>query len=68
MFETSVAVAGTVLTEPRDREVGGNRVISFVVASNSRRYDRSGEQWVDGDRLVATIYCRRRVADGVSGA
>jgi len=29
----------------------GTRVTNFRVASNSRRYDKEAEQWVDGDRL-----------------
>ncbi|MBK0868162.1 MULTISPECIES: single-stranded DNA-binding protein [unclassified Saccharopolyspora] len=67
MFETGVAVVGTVLTEPRTREVSGSKVVSFRVGSSARRFDKTTEQWVDGDRLVATVNCWRRVADGVDG-
>ncbi len=68
MFETTVAVVGTVLSEPRIRETpGGERVVSFRLAGNSRRYDKEAEKWVDGDRLIVTVHCWRRVADGVIG-
>lgn len=68
MFETTVAVVGTVLTEPRIRTIpGGERVVSFRLAGNSRRYDREAERWTDGDRLIVTVNCWRRVADGVIG-
>ena len=68
MFETTVAVVGTVLTEPRVHTfTDGDRVVSFRLAGNSRRYDRNAERWVDGDRLIVTVHCRRRVADGVIG-
>lgn len=68
MFETTVAVVGTVLTEPKIRETSqGDRVVSFRLAGNSRRYDKEAEKWVDGDRLVVTVHCWRRVADGVIG-
>ncbi|MEV0701528.1 single-stranded DNA-binding protein [Saccharopolyspora sp. NPDC050389] len=67
MFETQVTVAGYVITEPVVRETpNGNRVVSFRVAATSRRFDRDTEEWVDGDRFLATVNCWKRLADGVA--
>jgi single-strand DNA-binding protein len=68
MFETTVTVVGNVITEPQVRETSGGRVASFRVVGTSRRFDRSTERWVDGDRFFATVNCWKRVADGVTNA
>lgn len=68
MFETTVAVTGNVVTDPEVRETSrGDRVVSFRVASTARRFDKSTETWVDGNRFFATVKCWRRLADGVGG-
>lgn len=67
MFETIVAVVGSVVTEPRVRETsGGDRVASFRVLSTARRFDRQAQRWVDGDRFFATVNCWRHLAEGVA--
>jgi single-strand DNA-binding protein len=68
MFETTVTVVGTAITEPQARETSGGRVASFRVVGTSRRYDRDGQRWVNGDRFFATVNCWKRLADGVSRA
>ncbi len=67
MFETPVTLVGNVLSSPKTRETPqGTKVVSFRMGSTARRFDRSAGQWVDGDRVYATVQCRRRLADGVS--
>lgn len=34
------------------------------MASTARRFDRSSDQWVDGDRVIVTVNCWKRLADG----
>lgn len=67
MFETTVTLVGTVLSSPKVRETAqGNRVASFRMVSTARRYDKASGEWVDGDRVFATVQCWRRLAEGVS--
>jgi len=68
MFETTVTVVGNVITEPQVRETSGGRVANFRVVGTSRRFDRTSERWVDGDRFFATVNCWKRLADGVASA
>lgn len=69
MFETTVAVVGNVITDPRVRETaGGDRVASFRMLSTARRFDRESQRWVDGDRFFATVNCWRHLAEGVERA
>ena len=42
MFETPIAVVGRIITDSRRRVVAGQEVISFRVASNSRRRTAEG--------------------------
>lgn len=68
MFETMVTLVGSVISQPQVREMGsGSRVASFRMLSTARRFDKATEQWVDGDRVFATVNCWKRLADGVSG-
>ncbi len=66
MFDTNVTLVGNVLTEPEFRRVKDDqRVLNFRVASNSRRYDRLTNSWVDGPSLRVRVSCWRRLADNV---
>ena len=66
MYETFTTVIGTVVSEPRRRQTTtGEDVISFRVASNSRRIDKRTGEWVDGPTLYLTISCWRRLLAGV---
>lgn len=66
MFETYATVVGTVISEPRRRHTaGGDEVISFRVACNSRRVDRATNVWSDGPTLYLTVSCWRRLLTGV---
>jgi single-strand DNA-binding protein len=68
MFDTPVTIVGNVLTAPEWRRttVTGTFVVSFKVASNSRRYDREHGKWVDGDSLRVRVVCWRRLGENVS--
>ena len=67
MFETPMTVVGRVVTDLRRRVVGDQEVISFRVASNSRR--RTGEgAWEPGNSLYITVNCWGRLVTGVGAA
>ncbi len=70
MFDTYITVVGTVLTRPDWKLLTKTNsvVASFRVASNSRRYDRGSEQWVDGPSLRIRVNCWRNLADGVANS
>jgi single-strand DNA-binding protein len=68
MFDTPVTVVGNVLTAPewRRTSVTGAFVVTFKVASTSRRFDKERGQWVDGDTLRVRVACWRRLGENVS--
>ncbi len=68
MFDTPVTVIGNVLTAPewRRTSVTGAFVVTFKVASTSRRYDKDRGMWVDGDTLRVRVACWRRLGENVS--
>jgi single-strand DNA-binding protein len=68
MFDTPVTVVGNVLTAPewRRTSVTGAFVVTFKVASTSRRFDKERGQWVDGDSLRVRVACWRRLGENVS--
>jgi single-strand DNA-binding protein len=67
MRETYVAVAGVVATDPQVRTLDdGRQVMSFRVASTSRRFDGHTRQWVDGHTLWIKVSCWRELADNAS--
>jgi len=64
MFETPMTVVGRIITDPRRRVVADQEVISFRVASNSRR--RTGEgTWEPGNSLFVTVNCWGKLVTGV---
>ncbi|CAA0135017.1 Single-stranded DNA-binding protein 2 [Mycolicibacterium vanbaalenii] len=64
MFETPIAVVGTIVTNPERRWVGDQELIKFRVASNSRRRTADGN-WEPGNSLYATVNCWGRLVTGV---
>jgi single-strand DNA-binding protein len=68
MFDTPVTIVGNVLTAPEWRRttVTGTFVVSFKIASTSRRYDRERGIWVDGDHLRVRVVCWKRLGENVS--
>ena len=48
MNDTFITLIGNVVDEPKLRETNsGVKVLSFRVASTSRRYDKESERWID---------------------
>lgn len=67
MFETPLTVVGHIVTDPKRRQVGDQEVVSFRVASNSRRRTRDGG-WETGNSLFITVNCWGRLVTGVGAA
>ena len=67
MFETPMTVVGRIITDPRRRVVANQEVISFRMASNSRRRTAEGA-WEPGSSLYITINCWGRLVTGVGAA
>ena len=67
MFETPLTVVGRIITDPRRRRVADQEVISFRVASNSRRRDADGN-WEAGNTLYVTVNCWGKLVTGVGAA
>lgn len=69
MYEAQCAVVGTVITNPIKRSTAtGDEVLSFRMASNARRQDRSTGEWTDGGTLYLTVTCWRRLVKGVAAS
>ncbi|MBL1078618.1 single-stranded DNA-binding protein [Nocardia sp. 2] len=69
MYEANTAVIGRVVTHPTRRVLpSGEQVLSFRMASNSRRYDQASGEWVDSGTLYLTVSCWRRLVDGVEAS
>lgn len=64
MFETPITVVGRIITDFRRRVVAGQEVISFRVASNSRRRNAEGV-WEPGQTLYITVNCWGKLVTGV---
>ena len=67
MFETPITVVGRIITDLRRRVVGDQEVISFRVASNSRRRTPEGN-WEPGNTLYITVNCWGKLVTGVGAA
>ena len=67
MRETYMHVAGVVATDPTVRKFDdGRQVMSFRVASTSRRYDNATKAWVDGQTLWVKVSCWRELAENAA--
>jgi single-strand DNA-binding protein len=67
MFETPLTVVGRIITDLRRRSVGDQEVISFRMASNSRRRTSDGT-WEPGNTLYITVNCWGKLVTGVGAA
>ena len=67
MFETPLTVVGRIITDLRRRSVGDQEVISFRMASNSRRRGADGN-WEPGTTLYITVNCWGKLVTGVGAA
>lgn len=67
MFETPLTVVGRIITDLRRRQIGDQELISFRVASNSRRRAADGT-WEPGNTLYITVNCWGKLVTGVGAA
>ncbi|MFT3899716.1 MAG: single-stranded DNA-binding protein [Gordonia sp. (in: high G+C Gram-positive bacteria)] len=68
MFETHLTVVGTVITDPLVRKTGSGDVVSFRVASNSRKFDAEKNEWNNDKVLYLGVSCWRKLAAGVAAS
>jgi single-strand DNA-binding protein len=69
MFDTQVTVVGNLVADPRlYLTSSGHPVTSFRVASTPRRFDRSSNEWRDGETLYASVTCWRGLAENVAAS
>jgi len=67
MFETYLTVAGRVITDMNARTVStGDKVCSFRMVAQERRFNRETQDWADGDKLYVHVTCWRKLAENVS--
>jgi single-strand DNA-binding protein len=67
--EIHVTIRGNVATEPRTVTFDdGNKVTSFRLASNARRYDVGQRAWVDGGTTYLNVICRRALSENVANS
>ena len=63
MNDLMMTVVGNVIRDVDLRFTGnGDPVASFRVASNTRRFDRNSERWIEGDTHYLSVTCRRTLA------
>jgi single-strand DNA-binding protein len=66
MNDVMMTVVGNVVRDVELRfTTSGDPVASFRVASNTRRFDRASERWVEGDTHYLTVTCWRNLASNV---
>ncbi|MEV6771841.1 single-stranded DNA-binding protein [Nocardia sp. NPDC051030] len=69
MYEANTAVIGRVATHPTRRDLpNGDQLVTFRMASNSRRYDSARGDWVDSGTLYLTVNCWRKLVEGVEAS
>ncbi|MEV0769710.1 single-stranded DNA-binding protein [Nocardia salmonicida] len=66
MYEAHATVVGTVITHPMRRDLrNGEQMLTFRMASNTRRFDAETGEWTDSGTLFLTVSCWRRLVAGV---
>ena len=69
MFETYLTVVGKVVTEINQRTLSsGDKVCSFRLMANERKFNREQQEWGDGDKLYLHVTCWRKLAENVSAS
>ena len=68
MNQTNVTVIGRVATEPRMHEVPGGKVTNFRLATTERFFDKTKNEWRDGDTTFYGVSCWRALAENVAGS
>jgi single-strand DNA-binding protein len=67
MSETALTVVGNLVADPELRFTqSGLAVANFRVASTPRRYDKTTQQWVDGEAVFLSCTVWRELAEHVA--
>ncbi|WP_458690463.1 single-stranded DNA-binding protein [Nocardia tengchongensis] len=64
--ETTLTVIGNLTGDPELRDVKGQMVVNFTIASTPRVFDRQSNQWKDGAALFLRCALWREAADNVA--
>src|SRR6195952_5305143 len=67
--ETIITVGGNLTADPELRYTqGGLAVANFTIASTPRTFDRTANDWKDGEALFLRASCWREFAEHVAGS
>lgn len=67
--ETNITVIGNLTADPELRYTqNGLPVVNFTIASTPRTFDRTSQEWKDGDALFLRASCWREFAEHVAGS
>jgi single-strand DNA-binding protein len=66
MDNNELRIRGNVATDPTQAVVAtGTKVTSFRLGSNTRRLDKTTNEWVTTESLFLTVNCWRQLGDNV---
>jgi len=69
MNDVMMTIVGNVIRDVDLRFTSnGDPVATFRVASNTRRFDRENERWVEGDTHYLSVTCWRNMASNVANS
>ena len=67
--ETVITVVGNLTSDPELKYTqGGLAVANFTIASTPRTFDKSSNEWKDGEALFLRASCWREFAEHVAGS
>ena len=69
MNDVMMTLVGNVIKDVDLRFTSnGDPVASFRIASNTRRFDRESERWIEGDTHYLSVTCWRNLASNVANS
>lgn len=69
MNDTTLTVVGNLTSDPELRHTqGGIAVVNFTIASTPRTFDKTTNDWKDGEALFLRASCWREFAEHVAGS
>lgn len=69
MNDVMMTIVGNVIRDVDLRfTTNGDPVATFRVASNTRRFDRENERWIEGDTHYLSVTCWRNMASNVANS
>ncbi len=69
MNDVMMTLVGNVIRDVDLRFTSkGDPVASFRIASNTRRFDRESERWIEGDTHYLSVTCWRNLASNVANS